>query len=190
MASVVFYFQVHQPFRLRKYSVFDSDPFYFDNEANKAICEKVANKCYRPATAKILDLVRRHEGRFRVSYSISGVCLEQLQAWAPDVIDMFQQLAATGACEFLAETSHHSLTFLFSREEFSEQLAMHDSQINSLFKQQPSVFRNTELNYSNDVATHIAALGRYKAVLCEGVDRLLGYRSPNYLYVPPGVKGD
>ena len=190
MTSVCFYFQVHQPFRLRKYSVFDSDPFYFDNDANKAICEKVANKCYRPATAKILDLVKRHEGRFRVSYSISGVCLEQLQAWAPDVIDMFQQLAATGACEFLAETSHHSLTFLFSREEFSEQLAMHDSQINSLFKQQPSVFRNTELNYSNDVATHIAALGRYKAVLCEGVDRLLGYRSPNYLYVPPGVKGD
>jgi alpha-amylase len=93
MASVVFYFQVHQPFRLRKYSVFDADPFYFDNVANKAICEKVANKCYRPATAKILDLVRRHEGRFRVSYSISGVALEQFEKWCPDVLEMFQQLA-------------------------------------------------------------------------------------------------
>ena len=190
MASVCFYFQVHQPFRLRKYSVFDSDPFYFDNEANKTICEKVANKCYRPATAKILDLVRRHEGRFRVSYSVTGVALEQLEAWAPDVIDMFQQLAASGACEFLAETSHHSLAFLFSREEFSEQLAMHDEQVKRLFNQSPQVFRNTELNYSNDVATHIAALGRYKAILCEGVDRLLGFRSPNYLYVPPGTRGD
>jgi len=179
MASVVFYFQVHQPFRLRKYSVFDNDPFYFGNDANKAICEKVANKCYRPATAKILDLVRRHEGRFRVSYSISGVALEQFAMWAPDVLEMFQQLAATGACEFLGETSHHSLSFLFSREEFSEQVQMHDEQIQKHFNQSPRVFRNTELNYSNDVSTHIAALGRYKAVICEGVDRLLGYRSPN-----------
>jgi alpha-amylase len=187
MASVVFYFQVHQPFRLRKYSVFDQDPFYFGNDANKAIMEKVANKCYRPATAKILDLVRRHEGRFRVSYSISGTALEQFQMWAPDVIDMFQQLAATGACEFLGETSHHSLSFLFSREEFSEQVAMHDEQIKTLFNQEPKIFRNTELNYSNEVASHIAAIGRYKAVLCEGVDRLLQGRSPNYLYVPPGA---
>src|SRR5262245_22395800 len=196
MASVCMYFQVHQPFRLRKYSVFDNDPFYYDNEANKAICEKVANKCYRPATAKILDLVKRHEGRFRVSYSITGTALEQLQLWAPDVIDLFQQLAAApggppGApppCEFLAETSHHSLCFLFSREEFSEQLAMHDAQIKKLFNQEPTVFRNTELNYSNDVATHIGALGRYKGILCEGVDKLLGFRSPNYLYVPPGAR--
>ena len=187
MASVVFYFQVHQPFRLRKYSVFDNDPFYFNNEANKAICEKVANKCYRPATAKILDLVRRHQGRFRVSYSISGVALEQFAMWAPDVLEMFQQLAATGACEFLGETSHHSLSFLFSREEFSEQVQMHDEQIQKHFNQSPHVFRNTELNYSNDVSAHIAALGRYKAVICEGVDRLLGFRSPNYLYVPPGI---
>lgn len=190
MTSVVFYFQVHQPFRLRKYSVFDRDPFYFDNDANREICIKVANKCYRPATAKILDLVRRHEGRFRVSFSITSVALEQFQMWCPDVIEMFQELAATGAYEFLAETSHHSLSFLFSREEFSEQLAMHDAQIQRLFGQQPAVFRNTELTYSNDVATHIGALGRYKAVLCEGVDRLLDYRSPNYLYAPPGARGD
>lgn len=184
------YFQVHQPFRLRRYSVFDSDHFYFDNKENQAICEKVANKCYRPATAKILDLIRRHEGRFRVSYSITGTALDQFQAWAPDVIDMFQQLASTGACEFLAETSHHSLSFLFSREEFSEQLALHDAQIRRLFNQTPRVFRNTELTYSNDVASHIGALGRYRAILCEGVDRLLGHRSPNFIHVPPGTRGD
>ena len=99
MTSVCFYFQVHQPFRIRRYSVFDNDPFYFDNEANKAICEKVAEKCYRPATRLLLDLVRRHEGRFRVSFSITGVALEQFELWAPDVIELFQELAATGACE-------------------------------------------------------------------------------------------
>jgi len=190
MASVCFYFQVHQPFRLRRYSVFDSDPFYFDNEANRQICEKVANKCYRPATQRILELVKRHEGRFRVSYAVTGVALEQFQSWAPDVIDLFQQLAATGACEFIGETSHHSLGFLFSREEFSEQVAMHDDQIRRLFNQTPRVFRNTELTYSNELGAYLGSQGRYKAILCEGVDRLLGVRSPNYLYVPPGTHGD
>ena len=188
MASVCFYFQVHQPYRLRRYSVFDNDPFYFDNENNKAICEKVANKCYRPATKKILDLVRRHEGRFRVSFSITSVALDQFEAWTPDVIELFQELAETGACEFLAETSHHSLSFLFSREEFSEQVTLHSERLKELFGVEPKVFRNTELIYSNEVAAHIASLGRYKAVVCEGVDRLLAYRSPNYLYVPPGAQ--
>jgi alpha-amylase len=190
MASVCFYFQVHQPYRLRRYSVFDSDPFYFDNEANRAICEKVAAKCYRPATRKLLDLVRRHEGRFRISFAITGTALEQFRQWTPDVVDLFRELAETGACEFLGETSHHSLSFLFSREEFAEQVALHDEQIGELFGQQPTVFRNTELTYNNEVATHIGSLGRYKAVLCEGVDRILGYRSSAFLYAPPGTHGD
>ena len=190
MTSVCLYFQVHQPYRLRRYSVFDNDPFYFDNEANRAVFEKVANKCYRPATKLILDLIRRHEGRFRVAYSISGVALEQFEAWAPDVLDLFRELSTTGACEFLAETSHHSLSFLSSREEFSEQVAMHHQRIKELFDVEPAVFRNTELTYSNEVAAHVASLGRYKAILCEGVDNLLGYRSPNYLYVPPGTHGN
>jgi alpha-amylase len=189
MASVCFYFQVHQPFRLRRYSVFDQDPFYFDNEANRAILEKVAEKCYRPATRKILDLVRRHEGRFRVSYAITGTVLEQLAAWAPDVVEMFQELGESGACEFLGETSHHSLTFLFSRNEFGEQVKAHDEQIRACFGKNPEVFRNTELTFNNEVATHISGIGRYKAVLCEGVDRILGFRSPNYVYVPPGMLG-
>ncbi len=186
MASVVFYFQIHQPFRLRPYSVFDSDPFYFDNTANEAIMRKVATKCYRPATTKILDLVKRHQGRFRVAFSITDTALEQMEKWAPDVIDLFRQLAETGACEFLGETSHHSLSFLYSRQEFDEQVAKHDARIQSLFGQSPRVFRNTELIYSNQLAEHLAVQGRYKAICCEGVDGLLGYRSPNYTYVPPG----
>jgi alpha-amylase len=189
MASVCIYFQVHQPFRLRRYSVFDTDPFYFNNDLNRQICEKVAEKCYRPATRRILDLVRRHEGRFRVSYAITGTVLEQLQLWAPDVIELFQQLAETGACEFIGETSHHSLSFLFSRDEFDAQVDLHDRQIRELFNQSPRVFRNTELIYSNALAAHIAGMKRYKVMLCEGVDGLLGFRSPNYVYVPPTGHG-
>ena len=189
MASVSFYFQVHQPFRLRRYSVFDTDPFYFDETSNREIMLKVADKCYRPATRKILDLVRRHEGRFRVSYAISGVCLEQFEKWAPDVIDLFKELADTGACEFIGETSHHSPSFLFSRDEFDRQVDAHRDKIRELFGQTPSVFRNTELMYHDDLAWHIAKRGEHRAILCEGVDRLLKFRSPNYVYAPPRFEG-
>ena len=136
MAAVCFYFQVHKPFRLRNYSVFDTDPFYFDNEKNREILLKVADKCYRPTTRLLLDLVKRHDRRFRVSFSLSGVVLEQLEQWAPDVIVLFQELGATGACEFIAETSHHSLSFLFSRAEFNEQVALQEARIERLFGQQ------------------------------------------------------
>ena len=186
MTSVCFYFQVHQPYRIRQYSVFDNDPFYFDNEANESICRKVADKCYIPATKKILELIRRHEGRFRVAYSISGVALEQFEAWTPEVIELFQECAATGAVEFLAETSHHSLSFLFSKEEFQEQVAAQEARIERLFGVRPTVFRNTELIYNNDVGRYIAEMGRHRAVICEGIDSILAFRSPNYVYVPKG----
>jgi len=189
MASVVFYFQVHQPYRLRRYSVFSTDPFYFDNAENERILRKVADKCYRPATTRILDLVRRHDRRFRVAFSISGTCLEQLRAWAPDVVDTFKALADSGACEFINETSHHSLSFLFSRPEFDEQVRIQERMVRDTFGQVPTTFRNTELIYSDALAEHITQLGRHRAILCEGVDRLLGYRSPNYLYVPPRLPG-
>ena len=185
MASVVFYFQVHQPYRLRRYSVFATDPFYFDNDENERIMRKVADKCYRPATARILDLVRRHDRRFRVAFSISGTCLEQMRAWCPDVVDTFKALADTGACEFINETSHHSLSFLYSRSEFDEQIQVQERMVRDTFGQVPTTFRNTELIYCDALAEHIASLGRHRTILCEGVDRLLGYRSPNYVYVPP-----
>ncbi len=193
MASIVFYFQVHQPWRLRRYSVFDTDPFYFDNKANKEICLKVADKCYRPATTLILDLVKKNKGNFRVSYAITGVVLDQLQEWAPDVIDLWKRLADTGCCEFIGETYDHSLSFLYSREEFTEQVNQHTQKIQELFGQTPQVFRNTELTYNNDVAWYVNQLKkpdgtpRFLGMLCEGVDRILGYRSPNYVYRPPNT---
>ena len=190
MASVCFYFQLHQPWRLRRYSVFASDPFYFDDAANEQILCKVADKCYRPTTLKMLDLVKRHDRRFRCSYSITCTALEQLQRWAPDVVDTLKELVDTGACELIGETSHHSPSFLFSKKEFDAQVTVHQQKMQEVFGVVPKIFRNTELIYSNELAHHIAARGQHKAIICEGVDRLLGFRSPNYIYVPPASKTD
>jgi alpha-amylase len=186
MTTVCFYFQVHQPYRLRRYSVFSSDPFYFDNEANKEILLKVADKCYRPTTTLLLDLIQRHEGRFRFTFSVTGTVLEQLQTWAPDVVDLFKAAADTGCVEFLAETSHHSLAALWSPSEFAAQVEAHRTAMQAVLGVEPTAFRNTELIYSDQVAELVQNFGRYKGMLCEGVDRLLGDRSPNYAYKAVG----
>src|SRR5262249_39749791 len=107
MASVCFYFQIHQPFRLRRYSVFDTDRHYFDQYKNGEIIRKIAAKCYLPANQMMLETIRRHDGRFRVSYCVSGSALEQLQQYAPEVVDTFHQLNQTGCVEFLDETYYH-----------------------------------------------------------------------------------
>lgn len=186
MASVCFYFQIHQPWRLCSYSVFRDDPFYFDNDANGEIMEKVAGKCYRPATTLIRDLLRRYEGRFRVSFSITLTAIEQMKQWAPDVLDLLQECAQTGCAEFLSETSHHSLTSLFAPAEFAQQVKIHQAAMKELFDADPVVFRNTELIYSDRIAGMVTDMNRFKGMVCEGVDRLLGDRSPNWVYAPPG----
>jgi alpha-amylase len=185
MASVCFYFQVHQPFRLRRYNVFDTGSDYFDDYKNREVCTKVAQKCYLPANRVMLEMLRRWEGRFRISYSLTGVVLDQFERYAPEVIESFRALAETGCVEFLAETYYHSLSFLYSRQEFAEQVALHQERIRRLFGVSSTVFRNTELIFSNELAEQAAAMG-FRGVLCEGKDALLGYRSPNFLYHPPG----
>jgi len=184
MASVCFYFQIHQPFRLRRYSVFDTDQHYFDDYRNAEIIRKVAHKCYLPANRTLLETIRVHEGRFRIAYSITGAALEQFQSAAPEVIDSFHQLNETGCVEFLDETYYHSLAFLYSREEFRAQVELHRALIKKLFNQEPRVFRHTELIYNNDVAHFVSHMG-YDAILAEGADQVLGYRSPNFVYRPP-----
>jgi alpha-amylase len=184
MASVVFYFQVHQPYRLRRYSVFDTDRNYFDDVKNVEIVRKVGQRCYLPAGKVLLETIKRHEGRFRVAFSITGTALEQFERNAPDVLEAFQKLAATGCVEFLDETYYHSLSFLHSREEFRSQVELHRATIRRLFDQEPRVFRNTELIYNNDLAHFVSHMG-YDGILAEGADRLLGHRSPNFLYSPP-----
>ena len=184
MASVVFYFQVHQPFRLRRYTIFDTDAGYFDDWRNEQICRKVAYKCYIPTNKLILDLVRRHEGRFRVSYSLTGTVIEQFRKWVPEAMDTFHALAETGCVEFISETYYHSLSFLYNRNEFKEQTAIHRGLMQELFGQTPRIFRNTELTYNNDVAKVVEDMG-FDAILTEGADHVLGYRSPNFVYNPP-----
>jgi len=186
MPSVCFYFQVHQPVRLRHYTVFDKDDRYFDDHKNDAICRKVANKCYLPANRLLLDLIRQFQGRFRIAYSITGVLLEQLQRYAPEVLSTFDALAETGCVEFLAETYYHSLSFLYSRNEFIEQINKHVDTIEYYFGQRPKVFRNTELIYNNDLAALIESMNCFDAIITEGADHILGYRSPNFVYEPQG----
>src|SRR5262245_53472439 len=146
MTSICFYFQVHQPFRIRNYSFFDigHSSFYEDEKKNETIMNKVADKCYLPANRKMLELIKRHNGKFRISYSISGTALEQFEKYRPDVLQSFVDLANTGCVEFLSETYAHSLSFVFSKEEFKRQVSKHRAAIKKYFNQTPKVFRNTE----------------------------------------------
>lgn len=188
MPSVCFYFQVHQPLRLRHYTVFDKSDQYFDDYKNAFICRKIANKCYLPANRLILDIIRKCEGRFKVAYSLTGVLLEQLQRYVPEVISTFDALVETRCVEFLAETYYHSLSFLYSQNEFIEQISKHIETIQSLFGQKPKIFRNTELIYNNQLSALVESMGHFDAIITEGADHILGLRSPNFIYRPKDCK--
>src|SRR4030042_4831258 len=150
MKCVCFYFQIHQPFRLRQYRVFDigKNHEYFNEVLNKKIMEKVAKKCYLPTNNLILQAIKESKGNFKVAYSITGTALEQFYKFVPSVIDSFTELAKTGCVEFLAETYYHSLAYFYSKKEFQEQIGLHKSKIFELFGQYPTIFRNTELIYN------------------------------------------
>jgi len=188
MASVCFYFQVHQPFRLRHYTVFEKSPRYFDEFKNASICRKVANKCYLPSNRLLLDVIRRFEGRFKISYSITGVVLEQFKKYCPEVMSTFDALAQTGCVEFIGETYYHSLSFLYSPDEFIAQINKHSELIQKLYGQTPRIFRNTELIYSNELAKTIEKTGRFDAIITEGADHILGHRNSNFVYRPPNCE--
>ncbi|HTD52767.1 MAG TPA: glycoside hydrolase family 57 protein [Thermoanaerobaculia bacterium] len=182
MIPVCLYFQVHQPYRLRRYNYFDvgREHQYFDEEKNRQLLGRVAEKCYRPATAMIERLLERHE-KFAVSFSLSGCLLQQFRDGFPDLLETFRRLASTKRVEFLAETSHHSLAWLASREEFSAQVALHRDRIAQEFGVEPVVFRNTELIYSDELAAFLEEKG-YRGVLADGVEPLLAGRPPNHVY--------
>ncbi len=184
MLHIVFYFQVHQPYRLKPYGVLDigRGPDFFDEELNRQVCRKVGDKCYLPANRVMLDLINRHEGRFKIAYSITGVAIEQFRAYYPEVLDSFKALARTGCVEFLGETYHHSLSYLFDKEEFMTQLKMHKQLMLKEFGFRPVVFRNTELIYEDGLADLVWEESDYKVILAEGVDKILGWRSPLYAY--------
>ncbi|MEI7596142.1 MAG: glycoside hydrolase family 57 protein [Bacteroidota bacterium] len=183
MRALCFYFQVHQPFRLKKYRFFDigSDHHYYDDFQNKYIMNRVANKCYLPTNEVLLNLIKEYGRHFKVSFSISGVALEQFELYKPEVIDSFRALADTGCVEFIAETYSHSLSALKSKTEFFNQVEAQTKKIERLFGVKPVTFRNTELIYSDGIGEMVAEMG-YQTQLTEGAKQVLGWKSPNFLY--------
>ena len=189
MPSICLYFQVHQPLRVKKYRIFDigKDHNYFNDQSfsnlnNKNILEKVANKAYLPANELLLSMLKKNKD-FKISFSFSGIFLEQLKEFNPRLLKSFRDLVKTGKVEILSETYYHSLSFFYSLAEFESQVELHRKIIWDLFGKKPAVFRNTELAYNNDLA-YWANQNGYKAILAEGWDTVLGWRSPNFVYEP------
>lgn len=189
--DIVLYLHVHQPWRVRKYSIFDTaehHDYYDESEQatdrnNETVLRKVADKSYRPMNALLEKLLAKHP-EFKVSLSITGTFIEQAEQWTPDVLESFQRLVATGRVEIVAETYYHSLAFFYSRAEFERQVELHRQKIRELFGVETKVFRNTELAYNDELAQWASNYG-FKGILAEGWDPILQWRSPNYVYQPP-----
>ena len=183
MKAICFYFQIHQPFRLKRYRFFDigNDHYYYDDFANEDIITRIAHRSYIPAAESLLRMIEGSNGKFRCALSISGDALEQCEQYVPEFIDLLKKLADTGKVEFLAETYAHSLASLVDPEEFQSQVRVHDEKIFELFGQHPKVLRNTELIYCDEMAPMIYEMG-YKGVITEGAKHILGWKSPNYVY--------
>jgi alpha-amylase len=181
--AICFYFQVHQPFRLKRYRFFDlgHDHYYYDDFSNESIMRKVADKCYLPANNIILDLIQKNKGKFKVTFSLSGLAINQFRLYAPEVLDSFRKLAETGMVEFLAETNSHSLVSLRSRSEFERQVINHKEMLRQFLGVEPTSFRNTELIYSDTIGSWVADMG-FKSIMTEGAKHVLGWKSPNFLY--------
>ena len=191
--AIVLYLHVHQPYRIRHYTVFDTGNShdYFDANldeptSNERILKKVAEKSYLPTNARLLKLLVDNP-EFKLSLSITGTVIEQLEKWSPESLVSFKKLVSTGRVEIVAETYHHSLAFFYSRPEFEMQVDMHKRKVQEVFGQTPSVFRNTELSYNNEVAAWAEKAG-YKGVLAEGWDAVLDWRSSNYMYKPKSTE--
>lgn len=190
--SIVLYLHVHQPYRIGRYTMYDTANRhnYFESPGtrtdNEAILHKVADKSYIPTNELLIQLLERHP-EFKISLSITGTVLEQFAAYAPEVLASFQRLVATGRVEIVGETYHHSLAFFYNLDEFAAQVAMHRQTVERYFGVTPQSFRNTELAYNDDLAKW-ADLNGYKAIIAEGWDPVLGWRSPNFVYRPQATE--
>jgi alpha-amylase len=198
LTDVVFVFEVHQPYRLRRSFYWENKIFkrlkkdelfdyYFDHEVNREVFERACRKCYFPSNRILLDVIDKHrkeKKRVKLSFSLSGVFLEQCEMFNKDLLETFKQLAETGCVEFLDQTYYHSLASLYpEKEEFIEQTRAHQEAMRSLLGYTPTVFENTELLYNNAVAKTVEELG-YTGIFTEGIERILHGESPNYLYTP------
>lgn len=181
--AICFYFQVHQPFRLKRYRFFDigHDHYYYDDFLNESVMKKVAEKCYLPANRTILKILEKNKGKVKFSYSLSGTVINQLRLYAPEVLDSFKELADTGLVEFLAETDSHSLSSLKSKSHFEQQVNLHRELMLKHLGVETKSFRNTELIYSDQIGSWVADMG-FKTMLTEGAKHVLGWKSPNFVY--------
>ena len=183
MRSVCFFFQVHQPYRLRTYRFFDigDNHHYYDEYLNRSIINRVAERCYIPMNNLLIGLIKEYGNAFKVSLSITGSAIDQMQQYAPAALKSFQELVATGNVELLAETYAHTLVSLKNKEEFKLQVTKHFDKIEALFGQRPTTFSNTEMIYDDVIGETVAEMG-FKVMLTEGAKHILGWKSPNYLY--------
>ena len=183
MKAICFYFQIHQPFRLKNYRFFDigNDHYYYDDFANDDIITRIAHRSYMPACETLMQMIRDNGKNFKVAFSISGTALEQLEQYVPEFIDAMKELTATGCVELLSETYAHSLASLQDPEEFVRQVKAHDAKIEQMFGLKPKVFRNTELIYDDDIASMVYGMG-FKGAITDGAKHILGWKSPNYIY--------
>lgn len=183
MKTVCLYFQIHQPFRLKRYRFFDigHDHYYYNDYANESTLRRMAENCYLPAIKTLHKAIEENSGRFKFALSISGTALDQFELYAPEVLQAFQSLANTGCVEFLSETDSHSLASLVNKEEFTKQVLLHREKIRKYFNQEPKVFRNTELIYSDQIGNDIYEMG-FEGMITEGARQVLGWKSPNFLY--------
>ncbi|MDE6543427.1 MAG: glycoside hydrolase family 57 protein [Muribaculaceae bacterium] len=183
MKAICFYFQIHQPFRLKRYRFFDigNSHYYYDDFANDDIITRIAHRSYIPAAESLLRMINETGGKFRCAISITGLALEQCEQYVPEFVDILKKLADTGKVEFLAETYNHSLSSLIDPEEFRDEVMHHTAKIKEVFGQTPKVFRNTELIYSDEIAPQILDMG-FKGAITDGAKHILGWKSPNYVY--------
>lgn len=183
MKAICFNFEIHQPFRLKRYRFFDigNDHYYYDDFLNDDIISRIAERSYIPACKTLLKMIEDNKGAFKCSIAITGVAIEQIEQYVPELIDLLKRLADTGCVEFVAEPYAHSLASLIDPEEFAEQVKVECEKLHSLFGVKPKVLRNTELIYCDDLAPQILAMG-FKGVLTEGAKHILGWKSPNYVY--------
>lgn len=183
MVDICLYFQVHQPYRIAPYTFFDIDQndVYFDDAKNRLVLEKVARNCYIPANQLFLDLIEKFPGQVKLTFSLSGTVLEQLELWSPEALQSFVKLGASPQVELLGETYFHSLASVFDEEEFYYQVRLHQAAMEDFFGKRPTVFRNTELIYSDKIEELLAPLG-YETVLTEGWGPYLGENSHSEVF--------
>lgn len=183
MRNICFYFQIHQPLRLKRYRFFEigQDHYYYDDFQTEDRIRTLVEQSYLTANRSISEMIRSSNGKFKCAFSISGVALEQLEQYAPEVIDSFKELANTGSVEFLGETYAHSLSSIYDTNEFESQIKAHADKIESLFGQRPTAFRNSELIYSDEIGEIISKAG-FKVMLIDEAKHILGWKSPNFVY--------